>query len=307
MTSLRPRADHQEAVARRLASLTAELAATRPEEPPGPVADEPWLAGHTRVRPLRAVPDPVPETAPETVPEPPPVVPEVGRHAARRGSGPWLVPDALRGRVALGPSQLAVVAVLVAVGIAVTGWWLVRGDPEHLEAPAAPPSASVSEAAAPLAGATPAAASSSGTAAATSVTVDVTGKVRHPGIVVLDTGARVVDALEAAGGARPRVDLSSLNLARVLVDGEQVVVGGPPAPTTGAAAASAGAPGGPLVNLNAATQTELEALPEVGPVTAQSILAWRTEHGGFSSVDELLEVDGIGDATLAQIAPYVTV
>ena len=125
---------------------------------------------------------------------------------------------------------------------------------------------------------------------------------------MLDNGARVVDAVKAAGGSRRGVDLSSLNLARVLVDGEQIVVGGPPAPATGAAAAAGAAPpGGPLVNLNTATEAELETLPEVGPVTAQSILSWRTEHGGFTSVDELLEVDGIGDATLAQIAPHVTI
>jgi competence protein ComEA len=144
------------------------------------------------------------------------------------------------------------------------------------------------------------------------VTVDVTGEVRHPGIVVLDAGARVVDALDAAGGARPGVDLSGLNLARLLVDGEQVVVGVPPPPGVAAGAAagatpSPGAPGAPLVNLNTASQSELEALPEVGPVTAQAILAWRDEHGGFTAVDELLEVDGIGDATLGQVAPYVTV
>jgi len=73
------------------------------------------------------------------------------------------------------------------------------------------------------------------------------------------------------------------------------------------ATASPGAPGAPLVNLNTASQAELEALPEIGPVTAQAILAWRDEHGGFTAVDELLEVDGIGDATLGQVAPYVTV
>jgi competence protein ComEA len=73
------------------------------------------------------------------------------------------------------------------------------------------------------------------------------------------------------------------------------------------AAPSAGMPSGALVNLNTATQAELETLPDVGPVTAEAILAWRSEHGGFSSVDELLEVDGIGDATLATIAPHVTV
>ena len=138
------------------------------------------------------------------------------------------------------------------------------------------------------------------------MTVDVEGKVRHPGIVVLDTGTRVVDALEAAGGARAGVDLSGLNLARVLVDGEQVLVG-VAAPAGVAAAAATGEPGGALVNLNTATQVDLEALPEVGPVTAAAILAWRDEHGGFTAVDELLEVDGIGDATLALVAPHVTV
>jgi competence protein ComEA len=237
------------------------------------------------------------------------MVPTPGRHAARRRAAS-LLPEAMRGRVALGPTQLVVVAVLVAVGLAVTGWWVVRGDSERLEAPSAPNASggSLSGAASPLAAVTPAPAGVMEAAASGSVTVDVTGKVRDPGIVVLDGGTRVVDAVEAAGGARRGVDLSSLNLARVLVDGEQIVVGGPPAPTAGAAAAAGAAPpGGPLVNLNTATQPDLEALPEVGPVTAQSILSWRTEHGGFTSVDELLEVDGIGDATLAQIAPHVTI
>jgi competence protein ComEA len=155
----------------------------------------------------------------------------------------------------------------------------------------------------------PVAAAAGSAAPAGTVTVDVAGKVRRPGIAVLPAGARVVDALEAAGGARRGTDLSGVNLARVLVDGEQVVVG-VPAPASGlapAAVPSPGAPGTPLVNLNTADQTQLEALPEVGPVTAQSILSWREEHGGFTSVDELLEVDGIGDATLEQLAPYVTV
>lgn len=224
---------------------------------------------------------------------PAPAVPLPGRHASRRP------------RFDLGPPQLAVVAVLVAVGLAVTCWWVVRGEPERIEAPVVDPAA----VATPLAEMSPVAASvSASPTAEESVTVDVTGKVRRPGIVVLHMGARVVDALEAAGGARPGVDLSSLNLARVLVDGEQVVVGVPE--PTGIAPAAEPAPGataGPLVNLNTASQTELEALPEVGPVTAQAILAWRDEHGGFTAVDELLEVDGIGDATLAQIAPHATV
>jgi competence protein ComEA len=140
------------------------------------------------------------------------------------------------------------------------------------------------------------------------VTVDVAGKVRRPGIVVLPAGSRVVDALDAAGGARPGVDLTSLNLARLLVDGEQVLVGLPvPAGVVGSAVASAAPADGAPVDLNTATAAELETLPEVGPVTAEAILAWRTEHGGFTAVEELLEVDGIGEATLATIAPHVTV
>lgn len=257
--------DHQDAVSRRLALLSAELAGESPLDDPPPV--------------------PVP-----------------GRHASRRT--PSLVPETLRGRVRLGPSQLAVVAVLVAAGLAVTCWWVLRGQPAQVEAP--PPVALTS--ADPLVDASPVAADATATATGSPVTVDVTGKVRHPGIVVLDPGARVVDALEAAGGARPGVDLSGLNLARLLVDGEQVVVGvPPPSGVAASAAASPGATGGPLVNLNTATQEQLEALPEVGPVTAQAILAWREENGQFTAVDELLEVDGIGDATLAQVAPYVTV
>jgi competence protein ComEA len=293
MPNRRPSPEHQEAVSRRLALLSAELAATRPEP-------DAWPSEHTRVRPLRVVDD-----EEDALVGPPPVVPTPGRHASRRALA-GAVPETLRGRFALGPAHVAVVAVLVALGLAVTCWWVLRGDPHSLEAPTiSTPSAAGSEE--PLTDASPVAAPA---AAATggSVTVDVEGKVRRPGIAVLDAGDRVVDAIKAAGGARPGVDLAGLNLARVLVDGEQILVG-TPAPT-GVAASSVptpGAPGGPLVNLNTASQTDLEALPEVGPVTAQAILAWRDEHGGFTAVDELLEVDGIGDATLGQLAPYVTV
>lgn len=111
------------------------------------------------------------------------------------------------------------------------------------------------------------------------------------------------------------MDLSTLNLARVLIDGEQVLVGveaavPPAAATEGTPSATPGStPGAPaaLLNLNTATETELDTLPGVGPVTAQAILAWRTEHGSFSSVDELLEVSGIGEVTLEDLRPLVTV
>jgi competence protein ComEA len=218
--------------------------------------------------------------------------------------------------VLLGPAQVTVLAVLVALGLAITCWWVVRGRADAVVAPVLPSPAadlvSLSSDPAPGAAATEAevaatgAPSGSGTGAG-SVTVDVAGKVRHPGIVILDAGSRVVDAVKAAGGARPGVDLSGINLARVLVDGEQILVGLTAAAGPAASAVASADAGGPLVNLNTATQPELEALPDVGPVTAQSILSWRDEHGGFTSVDELLEVDGIGDATLGKLAPLVTV
>lgn len=223
------------------------------------------------------------------------------------------MPEPVRGRVALGPGPLAVVAVLVAVGLAVTAWWVVRTEPtavapvppqtvDALATPAAPVS--------PVGGGGAATGEpATGAVATGTVTVDVAGRVRRPGIVVLEAGARVVDALREAGGARPGADTSGLNLARVLVDGEQVVVG-QPAPVTGlpvGATPSAGIPGGPLVDLNTADLVALEALPEVGPVTAQAIISWRDAHGGFTAVSELLEVDGIGEATLATLSPFVTV
>jgi competence protein ComEA len=137
---------------------------------------------------------------------------------------------------------------------------------------------------------------------AASVVVDVAGKVAAPGVVTLPVGSRVIDAVRAAGGALPGVDLSSLNLARVLVDGEQVAVGVPPAPEP----QGVGSDPGPL-DLNAATADDLDGLPGIGPVLADRIVAWRDEHGRFSSVDELLEVPGIGPSILADIGPLVRV
>ena len=125
------------------------------------------------------------------------------------------------------------------------------------------------------------------------------------------SGSRVADALAAAGGALAGVDLTPLNLARKLADGEQIVVGLPVAPgaavPTGSQASvgSSPSPSGP-VNLNTATAAELDALPGIGPVIAQRIVDWRTEHGQFGSIDQLGDVSGIGDATLARLRPLVT-
>jgi competence protein ComEA len=168
-------------------------------------------------------------------------------------------------------------------------------------------------------GGPPAGAATSAVAPASGVVVvHVVGQVKRPGVQELPSGSRVAQAVEAAGGASKGADLSRVNLARVLVDGEQVRVPapgdpvdpleltgpGPPAGGTGGAGSAGGAGG--LVPLNSADLAALDTLPGVGPVLAQRILDWRTEHGRFTSVDELGEVSGIGEKLLAQLSPLVT-
>ncbi|HEY0888125.1 MAG TPA: ComEA family DNA-binding protein [Nocardioides sp.] len=291
---MRTRPDHREAVARRLELLRAELEPGPVPEPPS----EPPLPRYLELVPDGPEPEPTPPVTQETGRLPVP-----GRHAARRSRMAAWLPDTVRGRVAIAPWHLTVVALLVAAGLAVTCWLVVRAD-ARIDAPSVPqPVGSTS----PLVALTaaPSGVAASAPAASPSVTVDVAGKVRTPGVRVLPAGSRVIDAVRAAGGPRPGVDLTGLNQARVLVDGEQIVVGGPPGAV--ATGPSAGAAGGGLVNLNSASVEQLEGLPEIGPVTAQAILDWRTAHGGFGAVDELLEVDGIGEKTLERLLPLVTV
>lgn len=156
-----------------------------------------------------------------------------------------------------------------------------------------------------------------GTGVPEDLVVHVTGAVAEPGVVTVPAGSRVVDAVRAVGGVTDEADQAALNLARPLVDGEQVWVGRPgetPPVTPGPLPGAGGPDGGrqaegqaaPL-DLNTATQADLEELPGVGPVTAGHILTWRDEHGRFSAVEELLEVSGIGERTLAQLEPLVTV
>ena len=130
--------------------------------------------------------------------------------------------------------------------------------------------------------------------------VSVVGSVTTPGLVTLAEGARVSDAIDAAGGALPGTDLSTINLARKVSDGEQIAVGVPGA--ADAAGASAG-----KVNVNSASAEELATLPGIGPVLAQGIIDFRETNGPFGSVDELTEVSGIGPAVLAKIKDLVTV
>lgn len=142
------------------------------------------------------------------------------------------------------------------------------------------------------------------------VVVDVAGAVRRPGLVRLPLGARVADAIAAAGGVRPGATTAGLNLARRVADGEQVVVLPPgTAAPPGAAprsSTSSGSVSGRL-DLNSATAEQLDALPGVGPVTAQRIIAWRTEHGRFASVNQLREIAGIGEKRFAALRELVAV
>ncbi len=140
--------------------------------------------------------------------------------------------------------------------------------------------------------------------------VHVVGQVVRPGIVRLPPGSRVVDAVTAAGGARRGADVAGLNLARLVIDGEQIRVPrvgeALAAPAAGSPASAGGDAAGALVSLNAADVTVLDSLPGIGPVLAQRIVDWRTENGRFTSVDELGEVSGIGEKLLAQLRPKVT-
>jgi len=199
---------------------------------------------------------------------------------------------------------LAVVGVLVAL---VAGGRVLSSRPQRI------PVAAVEASAAALPSPTATAASSAAPTSSASgdgLVVDVAGKVRHPGVYRLPSGARVQDAVTAAGGILPGVDPASVNLARRLADGEQLLIGLPGA--AGGPAAGAGSDGGPVssagpLDLNTATVAQLDALPGVGPVLAQRIVDWRTQHGRFGSVGDLSKVTGIGDAKLADLKPLVTV
>jgi competence protein ComEA len=217
------------------------------------------------------------------------------------------------------PGALAI-GVAALLGIVLLGLWLRAGRAGPADAlgaalptagPAVPPASGAGPAVAGSTALTVTSATASPSGSATSasvVVVDVAGRVRHPGVYRLPSGSRVEDALRAAGGARPGVNLDSLNLAAVLTDGEQIPVGVRAATAVQPAGASGatGAATGP-VDLNTATLEQLETLPGVGPVLGQRILDWRTEHGAFGSVEQLDDVPGIGSTRLAELSPLVTV
>lgn len=159
-----------------------------------------------------------------------------------------------------------------------------------------------------VAGEEAAASASEETAASGEVVVHVAGAVSAPGVYTLPADSRVDDAVRAAG-ATADADLSQLNLAQKLADGQKITVpaaGETPAPADNAAPSDS-SQSGALVNINTATREELETLPSIGEVRAQAIIAYREEHGGFRTTDELMEVSGIGEKIFADISPHITV
>jgi len=190
------------------------------------------------------------------------------------------------------PTHLrALVTVAVAAGVLLT-WWLLSARPRTSEPEAVQVSATAKHEHAD---------------AERMLIIDVEGKVKRPGIITLPRGSRVHEAIAKAGGLVDGADTSTTNLARVLVDGEQIVVG---TPAAGSASGGGGAGGtaisGGRVSLSSATAEQLDELPGIGPVTADAIIAHRTAHGGFQRVEDLLDVQGIGEKTLADLRDRVS-
>jgi competence protein ComEA len=229
---------------------------------------------------------------------------------------PAALPDRLKGPLwTLSPHHVVVLALVLLACRTWAAYALLRTSPEPI--PNAPSSLTAGS---PVA--TPASRTASpgqGTVGTpgkpVTVVVHVAGKVRRPGLVRAPTGSRVADVLAAAGGALPGVDLTTLNLARPVTDGEQIVVGIPAlasagTPTGGTPTGGSGTPGASAdtpLDLNSATLAQRDGLPGVGPVLAQRILDWRNEHGRFTSTDELQEVPGVGPKKFESLKPHVRV
>ena len=196
----------------------------------------------------------------------------------------------VRARVGVGA---AIVLVLVGLGIAVlVSAFGAQGSGGSIIPPAASASNSPSgEARSKSSGAI--------------IYIHILGAVARPGLYLLTDGDRALDLVAAAGGFTTTADQSGLNLARLLVDGEQILV-----PDIGEVPAAGGAPGAPTaggkVNINTADETALETLPRVGPAMAKRIIDWRTKNGRFTAVEDLMSVTGVGEKTFDQLKEFVT-
>jgi competence protein ComEA len=239
-------------------------------------------------------------TAPNPVATPPPARPAL---PPARAIVRDRLPLAARGiLIEPGGRALAGIVSVLVLGLALGALLVWRGRP------ATEPVPPVQRVAPPASVAT---VSPAATATSATLVVHVAGAVRRPGLVQLHAGARVADAVAAAGGPARNAELASVNLARPVVDGEQLVVlargQGPAVAAPPAAGGTATGPSNGPIDLNSATLEQLDSLPGVGPVLAQRILDWRAQHGRFGSTDELREVSGIGEATFADIKPLVRV
>lgn len=219
--------------------------------------------------------------------------------------------------------HVVIVAAIVLLGIVFAGWAVLRAKPVAVAVtpPAVASSASVSGA--PSRAGQGTAGDPDPSPSAAELVVHVLGAVKKPGLVRLASGSRVQDALQKAGGLTGKADPGELNLAQPVADGQQIVVGTRSKPsgevrdgtvggglggsTGSGGSAGAGSGGQQAVNLNTATQAQLEELPGVGPVMAGKIIAWRTENGRFSRVEELQEIAGVGPKTYAKLAPLCRV
>ncbi|WP_406113727.1 helix-hairpin-helix domain-containing protein [Kitasatospora purpeofusca] len=215
-------------------------------------------------------------------------------------------PLTLERRAAVG----LLVLLLLAVGYGVQHFWLARPQPVEVPTVAVGPVAPTGSPGAGLPGDGPGPlGGDTGGGASAVVVVDIGGRVGTPGVHTLPNGSRVADALRVAGGPLPGADTRNLNLARVLADGEQILVG-EPSPQPAAGAGPGPPPAGPSkqpVSLNRATVEQLDTLPGVGPTLAQRIIAFRASHGGaFRSLDQLRQVSGVGERTYAELRPLLT-
>jgi competence protein ComEA len=193
----------------------------------------------------------------------------------------------------LSRGEIAGLIVVLAAVLGGAGLWYARSLPKPVTIAEAGPGA------APQASSSP--------SPSVTLIVDVAGAVRQPGVYEFAEGDRVIDAIERAGGSMPKADLSLLNLAAPLADGTQILV--PKAGPPGAEVPGGTMPGSTsgLIDINSASETELETLPGIGEVLAATIVEYRTQNGPFASVEDLMDVSGIGPATLDEIRDQVTV